>query len=65
MKTATKNRFKSIKECNFLTGWLLRGAMVFSGFLPVSATETVSPYAIEGTVLKITVPQVLSMAAHS
>ena len=30
---------------------------MFSGFLPVSATETVSPYAIEGTVLKITVPE--------
>ncbi len=31
--------------------------MMFSGFLPVSATETVSPYAIEGSVLKITIPE--------
>jgi len=58
MKTATKkNRLKRVINCNYLYGWLLCGAMVFSGFLPVSATETVSPYAIEGTVLKITVPE--------
>ena len=58
MKTATKkNRLKRVINCNYLYGWLLCGAMVFSGFLPVSATETVSPYAIEGVVLKITVPE--------
>ena len=32
-------------------------AIVFSGFLPIFATETVSPYEIAGTVLKITVPE--------
>ncbi|MBO5940101.1 MAG: hypothetical protein J6R18_02750, partial [Kiritimatiellae bacterium] len=52
-----KNGFKRIVNSNYLYGWLLCGAMVFSGFLPVSATETVSPYAIEGTVLKITIPE--------
>ena len=61
MKTATKNRFKSIKECNFLTGWLLCGAMVFSVFLTVSAEPTVyengSSYEIVDGVLKITVPE--------
>jgi len=59
MKTTKekKNELKSIKECNFLTGCLLCGAMVFSGFLPVSATETASQYEIEDTVLKITIPE--------
>ena len=57
MKTATKNRLKRVWNSNYLLEWLLCGAMVFSGFLPVSATETVSPYEIEGTVLKITIPE--------
>ena len=48
-----KNELKSIKERNLTTGWLLCAAVVFSGLLPVSA----SPYEIEGTVLKITVPE--------
>ena len=51
-----KNELKSIKECNFLTGWLLCAAVVFSGLLPVSASGTASSYEIEGVVLKITVP---------
>ena len=58
MKTATKkNRFKRIGNCNYLLEWLLCMSIVFSGFLPIFATETVSPYEIEGTVLKITVPE--------
>ena len=58
MKTATKkNRFKRIGNCNYLLEWLLCMAIVFSGFLPIFATETVSPYEIDGTVLKITVPE--------
>ena len=57
MKTATKNRFERISDCNYLSGWLLCGAMAFSGFLSVSASETVPLYAIEGATLKITVPE--------
>ena len=58
METATKkNRLKRVRNCNYLHGWLLCGAMVFSGFLPVSASETASQYEIEGTVLKITIPE--------
>ena len=52
-----KNELISVKKRSSATGCLLCCAMVFSGFLPVSATETVSPYEIEGTVLKITVPE--------
>ena len=52
-----KNELISVKKRSSATGCLLCCAMVFSGFLPVSASETASQYEIEGTVLKITIPE--------
>ena len=52
-----KNELISVKKRSSATGCLLGCAMVFSGFLPVSASETASQYEIEGTVLKITIPE--------
>ena len=55
-----KNELISVKKRSSATGCLLCCAMVFSGFLPVSAEPTVnengSSYEIVAEVLKITVP---------
>ncbi len=52
-----KNELISVKKRSSATGCLLCCAMVFSGFLPVSASGTASSYEIEGVVLKITIPE--------